>query len=326
MIRPLARPMARTLARTALARGPLYPWLRRRALAGGALTILCYHTLGPDIGGTDAWTALRVTDFRAQIALLRRHYRIVSLDEALAPAADDRPRAVLTFDDGDRGLHRHLLPLLREDPVPVTIYIATSQIERGAPYWFDRVANACGTSARLDLDLSAEGLGRIVIAGTGEPRWLQQSALHDRLKALDPERREQVADRIAALAPAGQDLGPMTLAELQELANDPSVTIGAHSHCHNLLDELPLEDARASIARNRELLTAWTGRSVEHFAYPNGNHNTALVALVRAMGFRSATVLDNRLAGPGADPHALSRIAVGRYDGPDRLKLRLAGL
>ena len=320
--------MIRALARTALTRPPLYPLLRRRALARRPLTILCYHTLGPDAGGPDAWTALRLADFRAQIALLRRHYRIVSLDEALDPAGDDRPRAVLTFDDGDRGLHRHLLPLLREDPVPVTIYIATSQIERGAPYWFDRVANALGGTGRIVLDLADEGLGQVVIAGHGEARWLQQSALHDRLKALDPARREIAADRIAAQAPpaAGQQLGPMTLAELQELAAHPAVTIGAHSHCHNLLDQLPLADARASVERNRALLAQWTGRPIDHFAYPNGNHTPELVALLRDLGFRSATILDNRLALPGTDPHALSRIAVGRYDRPDRLRLRLAGL
>lgn len=315
-------------ARAALARGPLYPLLRRRALAGRPLTILCYHTLGADRGGPEAWTALRLADFRAQIALLRRHYRIVSLDEALAPPADDRPRAVLTFDDGDRGLHSHLLPLLHDDPVPVTIYVATSQIESGAPYWFDRVANACGGCARLELDLAAEGLGRIVIAGQGEARWLQQSALHDRMKQLAPDRREAVADRIVAQAPPpeGQVLGPMTLAELQELARHPAVTIGAHSHCHNLLDQLSLEAARSSVARSKALLEEWTGRSVAHFAYPNGNHTPALVALMRELGFRSATVLDNRLAAPGCDPHALSRLAVGRYDGLDRLRLRLAGL
>jgi len=325
--------MIRALARAALTRPPLYPLLQRRVLARGPLTILCYHTLGGETSGPDAWTSLRVSDFRAQIALLRRHYRIVPLDEVLDPPGDGRPRAVLTFDDGDRGLHRHLLPLLREDPVPVTIYVATSQIETGATYWFDRVANACGGTGRLEIDLSDAGQGTVVIEGTGERRWLMQSALHDRLKSVDPATRERLADRIAALAPvpsgpadATEALGPMTLAQLQELTADPHVTIGAHSHCHNLLDQLPLESARESIVRNKALLEQWTARPVEHFAYPNGNYNAALIELVRDLGFRTATILDNALAWPGANPHVLSRIAVGRYDRLDRLRLRLAGL
>ncbi|HEY6869779.1 MAG TPA: polysaccharide deacetylase family protein [Novosphingobium sp.] len=324
--------MIRALARSALTRAPLYSLLRRRALARSPLTILCYHTLSGDTGGPDAWTALRLADFRDQIAALRRHYRIVSLDEALDWWEDGAragpPPAVLTFDDGDRGLHQHLLPLLREDPVPVTVYVATSQIQSGSTYWFDRVANACGGHQRLEIDLADAGLGRIVIGGSGEARWLMQSALHDRLKQVDPATREALADRIAAQAPepAAQALGPMTLAQLQELAAHPQVTIGAHSHCHNLLDQLPLDAARDSIVRNVALLQEWTGQSIAHFAYPNGNYNRSLMALVQDLGFRSATILDNGPAWPGTSLHALSRIAVGRYDTLDRIRLRLAGI
>ena len=320
--------MIRSLAKAVLARPPLYGPLHRRALARHPLTILCYHTLSADQGGPDAWTALRVSDFRAQLAELRRTYDIVSLDEAMAPASGPRPRAVLTFDDGDRGLFDHLLPLLQDDPVPVTIYVATAQIETRQPYWFDRVMNACRGPGRFEIDLTNAGLGPWVLDGAGEPRWLVQSALHSRLKQVEPATRETLADQIADAAPdlPGATLGPMSVAQVQALAALPHVTIGAHSHCHNLLDQIPLEDVRTSLTRNRTLLEGWTGREIRHFAYPNGNHTAASRALVKEMGFASATVLDNALAWPGADPFALSRIAVGRYDGLDRIRLRLAGL
>lgn len=320
--------MIRSLAKRLLARPPVYPLLHRRALAKHPLTILCYHTISADTGGPDAWTSLRLSDFRAQVAELRRHYRIVGLDEALGPGGTDRPLAVLTFDDGDIGLHRHLLPLLREEALPVTIYVATGQIETGRRYWFDKVMNAARGPGRLEIDLADAGLGSFVLDGEGESRWLVQSDLHQALKAVDPVTREGIADRIAALAPEfpGETLGPMSVAELKELAMLPHVTIGGHSHCHNLLDQLPLDEARASIARNRALLQDWTGREIRHFAYPNGNHNAALRALMQQMGFASATVLDNALAWSRADAYALSRLAIGRYDTLDRLRLRLAGL
>lgn len=307
-----------------MTRGPVYRLLHRRMLAQGPLTILCYHTLSGDDGPPDAWTALRVRDFRAQVAELRKNYDIVSLDDALAPGGG-KPRAVLTFDDGDRGLHAHLLPILQEDPLPVTIYVATGQIETQVPYWFDRVMNACRGPGRLELDLG--DVGSWVLEGAGEPRWLVQSALHDALKAVDPARRETLADRVSASAPAlpGPELGPMRVDQLQELASLPCVTIGAHSHCHNLLDQIPLDQVRASVTRNLDLLADWTGREIRHFAYPNGNHTADIRALIAEMGFASATVLDNALAWPGGDPHALSRLAIGRYDDIGRLRLRLAG-
>ena len=320
--------MIRAVAKAVLARPPLYGLLHRRVLAKNPLTILCYHTLSADQGGPDAWTALRVSDFRAQLAELRKTYDIVSLDEGMEPAPGSRPRAVVTFDDGDRGLFDHLFPLLQDDPVPVTIYVATAQIETGQPYWFDKVINACRGPGRFEIDLTDAGLGPWVLDGAGEPRWLVQSALHSRLKQVAPETREALADRIAAAAPdlPGPSLGPTSVAQLQALAALPHVTIGAHSHCHNLLDQISLEEVQTSLDRNCALLKDWTGCEIRHFAYPNGNHTAALRALVKNMGFASATVLDNALAWPGADPFALSRLAVGRYDGLGRIRLRLAGL
>ncbi|MEY8829346.1 polysaccharide deacetylase family protein [Sedimentitalea sp. XS_ASV28] len=317
--------MIRRLAKAAMSRPWPYRLLHRRALAKRPLTILCYHTLGADRGGPDAWTALRVRDFRAQVQELRKTYEIVPLDTALR-AGGDRPRAVLTFDDGDRGLYHHLLPLLQDDPIPVTLYIATGQIETGKPYWFDRVMNACRGPGRLEIDLG--DVGRWTLQGTGAARWQVQSDLHDALKRASPQAREELADRIQALAPdlPGPDLGPMTRAQLQALAALPQVTIAAHSHCHNLLDQIPLAQVRRSLARNRSLLQDWTGQPIRHFAYPNGNHTADLRALVADMGFASATALDNALALPGADPYALSRLAIGRYEDIPRFRLRLAGL
>ena len=286
---------------------------------------MCYHTLGPDTGGPDAWTALKVSDFRAQLAELRKCYDIMPLDEALL-SRGERPRAALTFDDGDIGLYTHLLPILRDDPVPVTIYVASAQIEKQKPYWFDRVMNACKGPDRLEVGLG--DLGSWVLDGMGEPRWRVQSDLLNRLKAIEPSRREEAVDQIADLAsdPPEPRLGPMTVDQLKELAALPYVTIGGHSHCHNLLDQIPLDQVRDSVIRNRALLETWTGREIRHFAYPNGNHNAGIRALIAELGFASATVLDNALAYPGADPYALSRIAIGRYDGLERLRLRLAGL
>jgi peptidoglycan/xylan/chitin deacetylase (PgdA/CDA1 family) len=121
-------------------------------------------------------------------------------------------------------------------------------------------------------------------------------------------------------------LQPMRLAQLQELAADVHVTIGAHSHGHELLDQLSIEDATASIARSRDLLVEWTGQNVRHFAYPNGNYTPQLMDALDGLGFRSAAILEDRLVHANAPAQALPRIGIGRYDALARLKLRLVGV
>lgn len=325
-LRSIAGQMAATL--------PLQVLRRLRGVPDGAVTVLCYHTLGADDQGPDAWTALRAGDFRAQIALLRRWFDIVDMDEAFGDRRRDggaggKPLAVVTFDDGDIGLYRHLIPLLEEMRIPVTVYIATGQIESGVPYWFDCVMNALQAPIAVELALDELGIWRFG-KQTGAARWLVLGSLLEALKTLTPERRAEMADRIVAQvgggAGQGERLGPMSVTQVQALAACPGVTIGAHSHCHNLLHQIPLQSARESVLTSRALLQGWTGQAVRHFAYPNGNHDAALRGMLRAEGFASAVAMDNGLALPKDDAFALSRIAVGRYDTQWRIKLRLAGL
>lgn len=326
------RSALKRLAAQTLAAPPFWPLLRRRAMAGDPVTILCYHTLGPDRGGPDAWTVLRMEDFRQQVAILRAHYDIVSLDQALLPRplGSTRPRAVLTFDDGEAGMHRYLLPFVRAENLPVTVYVATGQIESGQPFWFDRVMNALQSDGPLHLDLRAHDLDEWDFpAGGGLPVWWVMGYLLERMKDVSPEAREEVTQMIETALPAplpGRALAPMTRDELADLAACPLVTIGAHSHCHNLLDRISLDAARESMARSRRLLQEWTGQEVAHFAYPNGNYSDALCDAAQEIGFRSATILGMRLAREGGDPFALPRLAIGRYDSAARFRLRLVGI
>jgi peptidoglycan/xylan/chitin deacetylase (PgdA/CDA1 family) len=330
-IRPALSP--KRLAIRLLAAPLAYRLLRRRAHQGDPVTILCYHTLRPDDDELDVWTALRMSDFRAQMAFLREHYEIVPLEEALDHRERrGRPRAMVTFDDGEVGLFRHLLPFVEQERLPVTVYIATGQVETGRPYWFDAVMNALQARRELVLDLREVGLGnRRVRPGPGPARWLDISAVLEALKSVDPVRREEVAARIVA-ATEGESkrsfrpLAPMSVDEVRRLARSRWVTIGSHSHCHNLLDRIPAADAGESLVRSRTLLEAWTGQPVRHFAYPNGNHDPTVRRLVAQTGHRSAAALGDAFLARGADPYALPRLGIGRYDSPGRFALRLIGI
>ena len=322
----------KALARRALASGPPYAALRARALRGMPVTLLTYHTLGADDEDFDAWTVMKRGDFERQVALLRRDYDIVDLDTALAGGEGVRPQAVLTFDDGHSGWVEHLLPIVEREALPVTLYVATGHIDCRQPYWFDALVNALQTRAALTLDTGAAGLGVVTLnAERGEANWLRLSALFEALKALDAPVREALVARLIAAAqgqaqPRFEPLRPLTRDELQALARSRWVTLGSHSHGHELLDRLPLADACASIRRSMELLASWTGRQVTHFAYPNGNHSDALAAALPGLGLASAVTTRKGLwRRHEGERFRLPRINVGRFDDAARLRLNLLG-
>lgn len=323
------------LVRAILAASPVYGAMRSRALRENPLTALTYHALGADDEDFDAWIVVRQGEFMRQVDLLRRHYELVSLDDAVKAHAEclpsDRPRAVITFDDGHESLHRYLLPLVERERIPVTVYVATGHIQTGQSFWFDRVMNALQTSRPTALDLRDEGLGHWVVGATrGERNWNVLSSVLQALKQQTPERREFICQRITekmagAPRPRFSPLAPMSQSQLKELAASRWVTLGAHTHCHNLLDQLTLKQASDSIVQSRELLRQWTGRPVDHFAYPNGNHNADLVREVESLGFVSAFTAEKGLWPRGTSRYEASRIAVGRYDDLSKFKLDLVG-
>ena len=321
----------KTLAKRALTADAPYAALRTRALRGNPVTLLTYHTLGADDEDFDAWTVLRRGDFLAQVERLRRGYDIVSLDDALSGAASTKPQAVLTFDDGHSGWHEHLLPIIEREALPVMLYVATGHVHSGVPYWFDAVVNALQTTAPLTLDASDAGLGSITLnAERGEANWLRISALLEAMKAQAPDARDALAERIVAATasarrPRFRALTPLTAAQVRELAQSRWVTIGSHSHGHQLLDRIGLPAARESIAQSMALLAEWTGRAVTHFAYPNGNYNVELSAALTGLGLASAVTTNKGLWRRDSSRFELPRINVGRFDDDARWRLNLLG-
>lgn len=310
----------------------LYPVLHRLSDARNGITILTYHALGPDQEPFDAWVVARIGDFTSQIASLRERYEVVSLDAASRSSAvgrSVRPQAVVTFDDGHSSLFQYLLPLAQQLELPVTVYVSTGHVQDQRLYWFDQLVNALQLARPAVLDLSHHDLGHWRVGETsGEEYWNEIGPLFEALKRLSPSKRELVLR--SSLEQLGRyprrdvtPLWPMSIDQVRVMGQSPWITIGAHSHCHSLLDQLPLVEAEASMRRSRELLRDWTGQEVRHFAFPNGNFTPELQHAAQRVGFASAVTTQPGVWTAVDSPYALPRVSIGRYDGVDGLKWSL---
>ena len=329
--------MLRRFAKTALYRlaawEPLYEPLRRRRLDGKAV-VLMYHELAEDTDDVEAWTVVKRGDFVRQMDYLRSRFDVVSLSQALArmaqPDAAGRPPAVVTFDDGDRGNRDVLLPVVEALDLPVTIFVATRQVEDQKSYWFDRLINALQTDVPVTVTLPEPARLTCVVNETrGARNWARIERLLAALKKLEPAVRERVVDAVVKDVERNKrrsrGIVPLTVGDLKELADCPLVTLGAHSHCHNILTQIDRQAAFESAARSKTLLETWTGRRVRYFAYPNGDFNDAVVSAIAAAGFEAAVTTVPRRWEKNESSLTLPRIAVGRYDSLDTFKMNLIG-
>jgi peptidoglycan/xylan/chitin deacetylase (PgdA/CDA1 family) len=296
--------------------------LARLARARVRGVILRYHALtdsaepvlyaAPDI-------CMPVAAFRAQMAFVKRAYTVLPLDALVAAVVQGgklpaRALAV-TFDDGYADNHRLGLPVLRALGIPATIYVATGAVENAAPFWVaaartlalqardDRLAVPGWEGIRLDTPASRETAARALT------------------RALVPFAAEERAAWLGqAAAAAGVDLerslwGTMLdWTQIRELAA-AGWTIGAHTITHSNVALIDAARAEAEIAGSRDVLSAAIGAPVSHFCYPNsgGQHTyfgPDVTAVLRKLGFRSATTSRPGSLRPGADPFLLPRLGV----------------
>lgn len=112
-----------TLVRKA-AKTAVLPWgvVRRRRPTD--VVIVLYHRVGAGEREID----LPVDAFEQQLAFLASRGELITLDQALE---GNRGGVVVTFDDGLRDFHEHVLPLLVRYSAPALLYLATGMVANG---------------------------------------------------------------------------------------------------------------------------------------------------------------------------------------------------
>ena len=323
------------LARSRLVRSTR-PW-------GGLATCLMYHRICPDPTGQDRGDkgfapnlelSVTASAFDAQMAFAARHFNCLSLPDAVAGLARGKlpeRSLIVTFDDGYLDNLTLALPVLRRHGVPATVYIATGLRDQSALLWWHELEHLI---SRVD-ELSFAWDGHPVHLSTADDRARNRTfeILNARLKQMKPadQVRFMTLLRNGAKAPAGPAELFLDRHQLTQLAADPLVTIGAHTHRHYALSHLDPPQLSHEISRSKVLLETWLNRPVEHLAYPFGGQahasNREFDAAAR-LGFVSGVT--TRL---GHFQHfhkrnllALPRIGIGYRDCMDRFEWKISGL
>jgi peptidoglycan/xylan/chitin deacetylase (PgdA/CDA1 family) len=118
---------------------PWRAWRNRHARARGfaPVMILFYHRIADD--RANDWTC-RFSTFVRQIRWLKKHFDLISLEEAQARMrrpGNSRPAVSLTFDDGYAENCHQALPFLVDQRVPCTYFVCTRHILEGLPFPHD---------------------------------------------------------------------------------------------------------------------------------------------------------------------------------------------
>ena len=214
------------------------------------------------------------------------------------------------------------MPVFREFDASCTVYVASDFAEGTGRLWWVALERAIARAASIEVKIG----GGAVRLDTTSPAAKQAAfdRLHDWLRALPGEH--DVRREISALCERhGVDESAiarelcLSWDELKAFADDPLVTIGAHTitHCNlaKQSEDVALHELTASRSRIEEKLD----RPVLHLAYPYGDKCAAgprEFALAQSAGFKTAVTTRPGMIFPESAGHltALQRVSLnGNY-------------
>ena len=231
--------------------------------------------------------------------------------------------ACFTLDDGYRDNRDFALPVMREFDAPLTVYVTSDFAEGTGRLWWVALERVIAKASSIEARIG--DVATRLDTSTPAAKQAAFDRLHDWLRSLPGEH--DVAREISALcARHGVDEAAicrelcMSWDELKPFADDPLVTIGAHTITHCNLARQTEETARP---RNRreprpDRRAPCSARSL-HLAYPYGDKIAAgprEFALARAAGFKTAVTTRPGMIFPESADHltALQRVSLnGNY-------------
>ncbi len=315
--------------------------LMRPAL-GGVGAILTLHHVRP--ARPDAFQPNRLLEitpkfFERVLRFLKRtRVDVISIDEMhrrFVAGEFKRRFVVLTFDDGYKDIKEWAYPLLQKYELPFALYIPTSFPDQLGELWWLGLEAVIAQNNRIGLAINGENR-HFDCATVSQKRELYDE-VYGYLRSLKTEKelravvRELCARYAVDMAAFCRDLC-MTWGEIAEMAEDPLVTIGAHTVSHTMLKKLPDDAAvRAEMEQSRAVLEAALGKRPEHLAYPVGDPTSAgprEFRIAAELGFKTAVTTRPGVLFKAHRDHltALPRISVnGEFQRSRYLKVLMSG-
>ena len=263
---------------------------------------------------------------RAMLSHLQsRDIDIVTMDEVhqrLVERNFSRRFACFTLDDGYRDNRDFALPVMREFDAPLTVYVASDFAEGCGRLWWIALEMVIAKTSSIEVKFG--DVATRLDTSTPAAKQAAFDRLHDWLRGLPGEH--DIQREISALC-ARHDVDEtaicrelcMSWDELKSFADDPLVTIGAHTITHCNLARQTEEIASHEMATSRARIESALERPVLHLAYPYGDKIAAgprEFALARSAGFKTAVTTRPGMIFPESADHltALPRVSLnGNY-------------
>jgi peptidoglycan/xylan/chitin deacetylase (PgdA/CDA1 family) len=279
-------------------------------LTRGAGVIFMLHRVrpaGPQGFGPNRFLEIQPEFLEETINIVvRQGFDVISLDDMHARLGEgdfDRPFACFTFDDGYKDNKEYAYPVFRRHGLPFAIYVPSDFPQGDGDLWWIKLEKVIAAIPALEVNI--DGRWQRFGLETVDQKERAFDRIYWWLRSLPEFEARLFVSELARMH--GIDVSNlcsdliMSWDEIRELAEDPLVTIGAHTRRHLALAKLKLGEATLEIGEGVARLESELGRRIDHFSYPYGDETSAgerEFKLARELGFKTAVTTRKGLLHP----------------------------
>lgn len=240
--------------------------------------------------------------FLRQVRYIKQNYRPVTLSELATCIREQRPippnTVVITIDDGYQDFYQFAYPILREEGIPATFFVATGFVNRDLWLWTDKVEWLLREQFRLPEGRQVSGFTIESGVYDEQRRSALGKALLTHLLSISDNEKNQCITALSQMisrplpTEAPTDFSAVTWKHLREMQEN-GIEIGGHTVTHPSLGQVDYAQAEGEILGCMRNLKENLGEGPRTFCYPNGmpsDFQSFLPGLVAKAGFVGACV------------------------------------
>ena len=272
-----------------------------KRIKSNSLLVLTYHRIS-DVPDFEDSLKISLENFENQMRFIRKSYRLISGAELADIIKNRKPfpenSCLVTFDDGWKDNYTNAFPVLKRLGIPAIIFISTDYVGTNQAFWHEQLVTILdGRSSYPDikkqsgaLDKYPSVLSKKIWDILEKPIPVRRPFIEELvsyLKGFDPKRINDLIQKLRILLDCREEDHPpimLTWEQTKEMSQN-NICFGSHTKSHAILTNVSISQVTEEITESKKIIEDRLGKPVYFIAYPNGNHNEAIIKATEESGY-----------------------------------------
>ena len=258
------------------------------------ITVICLHRVTDEF--SPSWAPLKVNVFENLLKYISKHYEVISFNNLSAPFKNNKPKLILTFDDGYKDFILFALPMLQKYKLPAVLNVVVGAINNNQHIWTQRLNKAIEAYINSDVTITVDKKDFII-----KQENINSVCTEIFLLLLNHKEDERniIIENIEKYAPGKISHTEMLSWDDLKTCMDNDIEIGSHSLTHyNLSDKSDMNRVGEEIVKSKQMLKEKLYYEPLIIAYPNGQYNNEVIELSKQAGYKFMLLIDEKLYDP----------------------------